>query len=226
MWPSPVLASIFVWKSDGSTRSTLPSPVRIVQLAGFYGAVSCAEAYFTFEVLNSNAAVVGVEIDRAVQRVGLHRPIAGMHIYRPIDGFGQYGSVAGFDLKVGFARHADLNVKVPRIAAKGEAPVAGDTRAQLDLVSILTGVDAEVLSQLVAMVFDAKFHLFRIARGNPHAAVIGLHAHVGAPSHGKRLGDFFGAGRDRRSSQKGRAGNSQPNRGQAVGKRVHGKDPP
>src|SRR6266567_5065717 len=32
MWPSPVLASMFVWKSDGSTRSTLPSPVRIVQL--------------------------------------------------------------------------------------------------------------------------------------------------------------------------------------------------
>jgi len=110
--------------------------------------------------------------------------------------------------------------------AKGESPAAGDARGQLDLVSALTGVDAEILSQLVALVFHAKFHLFRIARSNPHAAVIGVHAHVGAPSHGKRLGDFFGAGRDRRSSQKGRAGNSQPNSGRAVGQRVHIKDPP
>src|SRR5712691_6187436 len=32
MCPSPVVASMLAWKSDGSTMSTLPSPVRIVQL--------------------------------------------------------------------------------------------------------------------------------------------------------------------------------------------------
>src|ERR1700687_685548 len=92
-----------------------------IQVAGFYGTVSRAETYFTFEVLNSNAAVAGVEINRAVQRAGLYRAIAGMHVYRPNDGFGLHGSVAGFDLEVGFAGHADLNVKVPRIMAKGKA---------------------------------------------------------------------------------------------------------
>jgi len=74
-----------------------------IQIAGFYGAVSCAEAYFTFEVLNGNAAVAGVEIDRAVQRDGFYRAVASMNVYRPTDGFGLHGSVAGFDLEVGFA---------------------------------------------------------------------------------------------------------------------------
>src|SRR5467141_298522 len=61
-------------------------------------AVSCPQAYITFEVLNGNAAITGVQIDRAAQRIGLHRAIAGMHVYRPADGFSLYGTVAGFHL--------------------------------------------------------------------------------------------------------------------------------
>src|SRR5258708_35657107 len=117
-----------------------------------------------------------------------------MHVYRPIDGFGLYGPVAGFHLEVGFAGHADLNVKTPRIVAEGEAPIAGYPRNQFDLVAVLTGVDAEILSQFVAPVFDAEFHLFRIAGRTPHAAVIGFHAHIGAPRHGKLPGRLPSAG--------------------------------
>src|SRR5467141_1839801 len=61
-------------------------------------AVSCPQAYITFEVLNGNAAITGVQINRAAQRIGLHRAIAGMHVYRPADGFSLYGTVAGFHL--------------------------------------------------------------------------------------------------------------------------------
>src|SRR5437660_125725 len=88
-----------------------------------------------------------------------------MHVYGPIDGFGLNRSVGGFHLEISLARHADFNVQVPRIMAKREAPMPRDARRQLYLVAVLAGVDAEVLSHFVALVFDAKFHLSRAAGG-------------------------------------------------------------
>ncbi|PYU64622.1 MAG: hypothetical protein DMG56_05875, partial [Acidobacteria bacterium] len=67
-----------------------------------------------------------------------------MHVYGSIDGFGLYGPVAGFHLEITSARHADFNVKVPRIMAEGKAPVGGDAGCQLDLVAVLVRVDAEI----------------------------------------------------------------------------------
>ena len=104
--------------------------------------------------------------------------------------------------------------------------MAGDARRQLHLVAVLMSVHAQSLAQFVALVLDAKFDLFRIARGDPHAAVIGFHAHVGASRHGKRLGDFLGTGCDRGSAQQGRAGNSHPDNSRAVEKQVHIQYPP
>jgi hypothetical protein len=104
--------------------------------------------------------------------------------------------------------------------------MAGDARRQLDLVPVLAGIDAKILTQLIAAVLDTKFNLFRVARGNPYASIIGFHAHIGVPRHGKRLGDFFSAGSDRASQQHARASNSQPKGGRAVGKQVHVQYPP
>src|SRR5258708_36845829 len=104
-----------------------------------------------------------------------------MHVYRPIDGFGLYGPVAGFHLEVGFAGHADLNEKTPRIVAEGEAPIAGDPRNQFDLVAVLPGADAEIRTQFDAPEFDPNSHLFRLAGRNRHAPAIESHATIGAP---------------------------------------------
>src|SRR5437660_12837232 len=118
-----------------------------------------------------------------------------MHVYGPIDGFGLNRSVGGFHLEISLARHADFNVQVPRIMAKREAPMSRDARRQLYLVAVLAGVDAEVLSQFVALVFDAKFHLSRVAGGDPYATIIGFHTHIRASRHNKRLGDVFRSSR-------------------------------
>src|SRR6266513_2697190 len=93
-----------------------------------------------------------------------------MDVHCPIDGFRRYRSIARFHLQISIARHADFNVKLPRIMPEREAPVAGDASRQLDLVAVLMSVDAQVLSQFVALVFDAKFDLFRVTGGNPQAA--------------------------------------------------------
>src|SRR5258708_16092741 len=96
----------------------------------------------------------------------------------------------------------------------------GDTRRHLNLVAVLMGVDAEVLAQLIAVVFDAKFDLFRVTCSDPDAAIIGFHAHIGAPRHGKRLGYVFSTRSDRGNGQQGRESDSEPHTGRAVGQQL------
>src|SRR5205823_11416136 len=71
-----------------------------IQVAGLDGAISRAEAHVAFEVLHGNAAIVGVEVNRAIQRVGFHRPNAGMYVYGSIDGYSLYGSDVGMPIEL------------------------------------------------------------------------------------------------------------------------------
>ena len=43
-----------------------------IEIMGLNRSISRAQAHVAFEVFNGNAAVVGVQVDRAAQRIGLH----------------------------------------------------------------------------------------------------------------------------------------------------------
>src|SRR5229473_2357335 len=128
------VARFHVERVESSGNSDMPiAGVRLhlaVQVSRFNGAVSRAEAHVPFEVINRDAAVAGVKIDRAAERTCLHGAIAGMYVHSSMDGFRLYGPVACLHLQVGLARHADFDVQSPRIMAPREPPISCDPRCR------------------------------------------------------------------------------------------------
>jgi len=103
--------------------------------------------------------------------------------------------------------------------------MAGDARRHLDLVAVLMRFDAEILDQLVAAVFDAKFDGFE----SPVVTlpcIIGFHGTLAAPDPVKGLVSLQHA--PRRGS--GGAGSTQSDprliAAERWGKQVHIQYPP
>src|SRR6267143_4937903 len=151
-----------------------------------------------------------------------------MDIYISIDGVRLNRAVARFDFEVGFARHADFDVQPSRIFAPIPVPVTGNSSGQFHGIPVLVGLDMEVLVQLETTVFDAKFDLLRVASGDAHTAVIGVHLYVGAAGHGIGLDDLFrlDPGDGGGHGQEGGTGHSQADSSGAAKQQIHGLIPP
>jgi hypothetical protein len=105
-----------------------------------------------------------------------------------------HGAVACIHLQVSVFGHADFYPDISVIASPGKPPMASDAGVDFDMVAILAGFDVQVLVQLVAVVVHDEFDLLGVRRSDADAAVIRVHADIGAARDGVGLGPFLGLG--------------------------------
>src|SRR5260370_12591985 len=114
-----------------------------------------------------------------------------MNLHSAADRLGFHGTVSRIDLQVRVFGHAYFNSRTTPVVSPGEAPVAHYACVELNAIAVLAAVDVHVLVQLVALINDAKFDLLRVARGDPHGAVIGINPDLRATRNRIRLRPFF-----------------------------------
>ncbi len=111
--------------------------------------------------------------------------IAGVDVHGSVDGLRFDAAVTCVDVEIGVFGHVDDNAEVAMAIHAEEAPMADHAEAVCeasldgDSVAVLTSVNAEVLVQLIAVVFDAEIDLLGVAGADVHGAVVGFHLHLG-----------------------------------------------
>ena len=136
-----------------------------------------------------------MQINGTTEPVGLHCAVARINRQIPAESAHIHSSIACVDLQVALLRHAHLDVQLPGVVApaKANSPMSGNPGDKLNLVAILAGIDGQIPAQFIALILDAEFHLFRVSRGHPDAAVIGFHVHVGSSGHSEGLRNLLRA---------------------------------
>ncbi len=157
-------------------------------------AVARVQPNIPFGAFQRDAAVAGVDIHAARDRLYSHRTVSGVNFYAAVDRLSFHRAVAGIHLQVRIFGHAHFNAHVAVAAAEGKAPMAGDAGIDLHIVAILASIDVQVLVKLVALVDDAELDLFAVAGDDAHAAIIGVHADLCAAGDGVHLGKLLGRG--------------------------------
>src|SRR5260370_12676145 len=114
-----------------------------------------------------------------------------MNLHSAADRLGFHGTVSRIDLQVRVFGHAYFNSRTTPVVSPGEAPVAHYACVELNAIAVLAAVDVHVLVQLVALINDAKFDLLRVARGDPHGAVIGINPDLRATRNRISLRPFL-----------------------------------
>src|SRR5579872_2799286 len=102
--------------------------------------------------------------------------------------------------------------------------MARDPRNEFDLVSVLAGLNMQILVQLVALILNAKLHCFSVAGTDAYGAIIRVDAHAGASSNGVVLAPVCCVGPRRKGhcGKQGGTDNPQPDGSIAVRKQTHG----